>query len=58
MFPPAANMFPPIQKVARALIIVPLFILGINSEKYEKMTGIEPPTLQEENKNKSLTKEV
>ncbi len=43
---PAAKIFPAIQKVARALIIAPLLKRGWNSEKYEKMTGMEPPTLR------------
>ncbi len=46
MLVPAAKIFPAIQKVARALIIAPLLKRGWNSEKYEKMTGMEPPTLR------------
>lgn len=42
---PAAKIFPAIQNVARALIIAPLRKRGWNSEKYEKMTGMDPPTL-------------
>lgn len=33
LLPPAARMFPAIQKVARQLIIAPLLSRGINSEK-------------------------
>ena len=44
-FLPAAMMLPNIQKVAKALIILPRLSFGWNSVKYENITGMLPPTL-------------
>ena len=42
---PDVTMFPNIQKVAKMPIMGPLFVLGMNSVKYENTTGMAAPTL-------------
>ena len=44
---PATTKLPTIQKAARKLSMAPRFDFGWNSAKYDHVTGMLPPTLQQ-----------